>query len=63
MTEKYQGFAMGDDEKLDLALFEQLDEALEEREGKDRRKHDLGADQTLGEDRRKGDRRQRDKTS
>ena len=54
---------MGDDEKLDLALFEQLDEALEEREGKDRRKHDLGADQALGEDRRKGDRRQRDKAS
>ncbi len=49
---------MGDDEKLDINLFEQLDEALEEREGSDRRKQNVGVDDKIGEDRRKGDRRQ-----
>lgn len=48
---------MGDEDKLDVNLFEQLDEALEEREGSDRRKKNLGADDTIGADRRKGDRR------
>lgn len=48
---------MGDEDKLDVNLFEQLDEALEEREGSDRRKKNLGAAETIGEDRRKGDRR------
>ena len=49
---------MGDDEKLDINLFEQLDEALEEREGSDRRKQNVGVDDKIVEDRRKGDRRQ-----
>lgn len=49
---------MGEEEKLDIDLFEQLDEALEERGGTDRRKQDLGVDDSIGEDRRKGDRRQ-----
>ncbi len=49
---------MGDEEKLDVALFEQIDEALEEREGSDRRKQDTGTDNSSsGEDRRKNDRR------
>jgi hypothetical protein len=39
-------------------VIEQLDEALEEREGRDRRKENAGGDPTSGEDRRKGDRRQ-----
>ncbi len=47
---------MGEKENLDLAFIDQLDEALEEREGKDRRKTNLGVDQK-GQDRRKGDRR------
>ena len=37
-------------------LYEQLDEALEERQG-DRRKKNLGAELETGTDRRKGDRR------
>lgn len=50
---------MGDEDKLDLDLFEQLDEALEEREGSDRRKQNKAIDEAaIGEDRRKGDRRQ-----
>lgn len=49
---------MGDEDKLDLDLFEQLDEALEEREGSDRRKQNKAIDDALGEDRRKGNRRQ-----
>jgi len=40
----------------ELAIFDQLEEALEEREGSDRRKVNLGKD-THGNDRRKGDRR------
>lgn len=48
---------MGDEDKLDVNLFEQLDEALEEREGSDRRKKNLGAAEPIGEDRRKADRR------
>ena len=49
---------MGDDKELDLSLFEQLDEALEERAGgNDRRKKNVGADDTVGKERRKGDRR------
>mgnify|MGYP001579273181 CR=1 FL=1 len=49
---------MGDEKELDLSLFEQLDEALEERAGgSDRRKKNIGADDSIGEDRRKGDRR------
>lgn len=39
-------------------VIEQLDEALEEREGSDRRKRDAGLDPHSGEDRRKGDRRE-----
>ena len=49
---------MGDEEKLDNSLFEQLEEALEEREGRDRRKQNVGVDETVGQDRRKNDRRQ-----
>lgn len=52
---------MGDDDSndnIDLSLFEQLDEALEEREQDgDRRKKNLGIDLTDGTDRRKGNRR------
>jgi len=49
---------MGDEKELDLSLFEQLDEALEERAtGSDRRKKNVGVDDAIGEDRRKGDRR------
>ena len=53
---------MSDEDKIDLGLFEQLDEALEEREpGGDRRKKNLGLDLTDGTDRRKGDRRTAEK--
>ena len=45
------------DNKSKIDLFEQLDEALEERLGTDRRKQNLGADEE-GQDRRKGDRRE-----
>lgn len=38
-------------------LMEQLEEALEERQGSDRRKADDGADPISGSDRRKNDRR------
>ncbi len=53
---------MGDEDNIDLGLFEQLDEALEEREqGGDRRKKNIGIDLTDGTDRRKGDRRATEK--
>ena len=53
---------MSDEDNIDLGLFEQIDEALEEREqGGDRRKKNLGVDLTDGTDRRKGDRRTTDK--
>jgi len=39
-------------------VIEQLDEALEEREGQDRRKDNGGLDPQSGQDRRKGDRRE-----
>ena len=42
-------------------VIEQLDEALEERDGQDRRKLNEGADPRSGEDRRKGDRREQAK--
>ena len=45
------------DEELELNIFEQINEALEERQSSDRRKKDLGAEQATGENRRKGDRR------
>ena len=49
---------MSDDDNIDLGLFEQLDEALDEREqGGDRRKKNKGIDMTDGTERRKGDRR------
>ena len=38
-------------------VIKQLEEALEERQGSDRRKSDGGADPTSGENRRRGDRR------
>ena len=41
-------------------VIEQLDEALEEREGSDRRKDNSGLDPQSGEDRRRGDRRQQE---
>lgn len=49
---------MGGDKNPDaeLDIFEQLDEALEERLGSERRKQDSGNIED-GEDRRKGDRR------
>ncbi len=47
---------MGDD-KLNIDIFEQIDEALEERQESDRRKKDLGREELSGEDRRKEDRR------
>ncbi|MBT8138792.1 MAG: hypothetical protein KJP25_03415 [Gammaproteobacteria bacterium] len=44
-------------EKLEeIDVFDQIDEALEEREGSDRRKQDLGPQQSE-EERRKNDRR------
>ena len=46
---------MSECQKDEIDIFEQLDEALEEREGKDRRRENMGFDQ--GEDRRQGDRR------
>jgi len=49
---------MGGDENTDIDLFEQLDEALEERAGRDRRQKNLGSDLNSGEERRRGDRRQ-----
>ena len=53
---------MSDKDNTDLGLFEQLDEALEEREqGGDRRKKNIGIDLTDGTDRRKGDRRTNEK--
>ena len=39
-------------------VIEQLDEALEERGGSDRRKKDICSQRPSGEERRKGDRRQ-----
>ena len=49
---------MYEESDLDLGLFEQLDEALEERQqGGDRRKNNLGKDSEKGTDRRKADRR------
>ena len=49
---------MCEESDLDLGLFEQLDEALEERQqGGDRRKNNLGKDSEKGTDRRKADRR------
>ena len=51
-------FYMYEESDLDLGLFEQLDEALEERQqGADRRKNNLGKDSEKGTDRRKADRR------
>lgn len=44
-------------------VIEQLEEALEEREGSDRRRTDDGLDPTSGADRRKGDRRDDHKAS
>ncbi len=38
-------------------IVEQLEEALEERKGTDRRKQDVGSDPQSGMDRRQGDRR------
>lgn len=49
---------MGEGKKqAEIDIFEQLEEALEERLGKDRRQKDLGAN-VDGKNRRKGDRRQ-----
>ncbi|NNL56964.1 MAG: hypothetical protein HKO71_04385 [Pseudomonadales bacterium] len=54
---------MGTDEKLEeIAVFDQIDEALEEREGSDRRKQDKGPVEA-DEDRRKQDRRTAEKTN
>ena len=48
---------MGDSNKsAEIDIFKQLEEALEERAGSDRRKKNLGVS-AVGEDRRKGDRR------
>ena len=47
----------GEEKNLDSVLFEQIDEALEERGGGDRRKKNVGSVHANGEDRRKGDRR------
>ena len=50
---------MGEGNKQsEIDIFEQLEEALEERLGKDRRQKDLGAS-AEGEDRRNGDRREK----
>lgn len=43
--------------KPEIDVFSQLEDALEEREGSDRRKKDIGSDPE-GNNRRKGDRRQ-----
>ena len=49
---------MHEENDLDLGLFEQLDEALEERQhGSDRRKSNLGKDIEKDIDRRKANRR------
>ena len=45
------------EENIDLGLFEQIDEALEERQSGDRRKEDRGVDAATGKNRRKLDRR------
>lgn len=47
---------MGDKDNIDLDIFDQLEEALEERAGNDRRKQNLGTNDE-GQDLRKGDRR------
>jgi hypothetical protein len=47
---------VGDSDKIDIDVFDQIDEVLEERAGSDRRKADLGVSET-GADRREGDRR------
>ena len=47
---------MGEKDDINLDFFDQLEEALEERAGSDRRKKNLGKDKD-GCDRRKGDRR------
>lgn len=44
-------------------VIEQLDEALEEREGSDRRKRNVGSDPRSGEDRRKEERREKTKAA
>ncbi len=47
----------GEEKKeVDLDFFDQIDEALEERKGTDRRQQSAGS--PVGEERRKGDRRQ-----
>lgn len=48
---------MNKDKELDESIFEQIEEALEERDGADRRKKNLGLDTDSGLDRRKSDRR------
>lgn len=48
---------MGGDSKIDIDVFDQIDEVLEERAGSDRRKENRGSSET-GADRRKGDRRE-----
>lgn len=47
---------MGESDKQDIDIFDQIDEALEEREGSDRRKQNTG-ENAKGENRRKGSRR------
>lgn len=47
---------VGDKDEVEINVFDQIEEALEEREGSDRRKSDHGKDED-GSDRRKGDRR------
>lgn len=47
----------GEDKNLDSVLFDQIDDALEERDGGDRRKQNAAAAPAVAEDRRKNDRR------
>jgi len=49
------------DKQTEIDIFEQLEEALEERLGSDRRQKDLGTS-SEGEERRKSDRRQQNET-
>ncbi len=52
---------MGDDVKVDkkLVTFSQINDALEERQRPDRRQQDDGLPQSIQEDRRRGDRREK----
>jgi hypothetical protein len=59
-----EGEFMGDDVKVDkkLVTFSQINDVLEERQRPDRRQQDDGLPQNIQEDRRRGDRREKNAT-